>query len=150
MTINIFLAIFASVLFLTGVIGCMSADSDEEGICFTGILFAVCSLVVFVLSFITPNIYELHFYHWFIFTVPLVYIIILIWEFFTKKYVLPWNRDYYKEYQELREEFNNLYHNYNKLSVNFKKLEQSHQKEIEDISKKQSIEINKNNSKLYF
>ena len=58
MTINIFLAIFASVLFFTGVIGYMSADSDEEGIGFTGILFAVCSLVVFVLSFITPSKYE--------------------------------------------------------------------------------------------
>ena len=150
MTINIFLAIFASVLFFTGVVGCMSADSDEEGIGFTGILFAICSLVVFVLSFITPNKYELYFYHWFIFIVPLIYIIILIWEFFTKKYILPWNKDYYEEYKAIKNNFDTLWEEYNKLQQDFENLKQSHQKEIEDISNKQSIKINKNNSKLDF
>lgn len=150
MTINIFLAIFASVLFFIGIIGCFTADYDEEGIGATGIVFIICSLPAFILSFMAPSNYELHLYHWLIFICPLVYIIMLIWKFFTKKYTLPWKRDYYKEYQELRKEFDNLYHNYNKLSVNFQKLDQSYQNKIEDILKKQSIEINKNNSKLYF
>ena len=150
MTINIFLAIFASVLFLIGAIGCIMADSDKEGIGFIGVIFGVCSVIMFVFAFIVPSNYKLQFYHWFIFICPLVYIINLIWTFFTKKYIVPWKKDYYKEYQELRKEFDNLYHNYNKLSVNFQKLDQSYQNKIKDILKKQSIKINKNNSKLYF
>lgn len=149
MTINIFLAIFASVLFFTGVVGCMSANYDEEGICFTGVLFAVCSIFIFVLVFIAPNNYELQLYHWFIFIVPLAYIIILIWEFFTKRYILPWKRDYYKEYRNLRKEFDALQDNYDELNKIYHKLEQSYQKEIKDIRNKQSIE-NNNNHKLYF
>ena len=149
MTINIFLAIFASVLFFTGVIGCFTADYDEEGICVAGIVFIICSMPAFILSFIVPSNYELNLYHWLIFICPFAYIIMLIWTFFTKKYVLPWNRDYYKEYQELRKEFDNLYHNYNKLSVNFQKLDQSYQNKIKDIRNNQSTESN-NNFKLYF
>ena len=151
MTINIFLAIFASVLFFTGVIGCKISDTeDTDGICFTGIAFGICSIVIFVLAFIVPSNYEIHFYHWLIFICPLVYIIVLIWTFFTKRYVLPWKRDYYKEYRSLRKEFDTLQDNYDELNKIYHKLEQSHQKEIENILKKQSIEINKNNSKLYF
>ena len=151
MTINIFLAIFASILFFTGVIGCKISDTeDTDGICFTGVAFGICSIVIFVLVFIVPSNYELHLYHWLIFIVPLVYIIVLIWEFFTKKYVLPWKRDYYREYRNLRKEFDILQDNYDELNKIYHKLEQSYQKDIKDISNKQSIEINKNNSKLYF
>ena len=57
MTINIFLAIFASVLFFTGFIGCAMADADEEGIGFVGIFFIICSIVIFVLAFIVPSNY---------------------------------------------------------------------------------------------
>ena len=151
MTINIFLAIFASILFFTGVIGCKISDTeDTDGICFTGVAFGICSIVIFVLVFIVPSNYELHLYHWLIFIVPLVYIIVLIWEFFTKYYIFPWKRDYYKEYRSLRKEFDTLQDNYDELNKIYHKLEQSYHKDIKDISNKQAIEINKNNSKLYF
>lgn len=150
MTINIFLAIFASVLFFTGVIGCFMADSDEEGIGFAGVAFVACSVLAFIFAFMTSSNYELYFYHWFIFICPLAYIIMLIWTFFTKKYVLPWKRDYYREYRKLRKEFDALQDDYDKLYKNFQKLEKTYQKDIKDIPNKQSIEINKNNSKLYF
>lgn len=149
MTINIFLVIFASVLFLTGAIRCFMADSDEEGIDFIGVAFGICSVIIFGLAFIAPSNYELQLYHWLIFICPLVYIIMLIWNFFTKKYVLPWKRDYYKEYRSLRKEFDTLQDDYEKLAKDFHKLEQSYQKEIKDIPNKQFIE-NNNNSKLYF
>lgn len=73
----------------------------------------------------------------------------LLWNFFTKKYIVPWKRDYYKEYRSLRKEFDTLQDNYEKLAKNFHKLEQSYQKEIKDIPNKQSTE-NNNNFKLYF
>lgn len=149
MTINIFLAIFASVLFLTGAIGCFMADDDEEGIGFIGVAFGICSVIIFGLAFIAPSNYELKLYHWLIFIFPLVYIIMLLWNFFTKKYIVPWKRDYYKEYRSLRKEFDTLQDNYEKLAKNFHKLEQSYQKEIKDIPNKQSTE-NNNNFKLYF
>ena len=149
MTINIFLAIFASVLFLTGVIGCFTADYDEEGICVAGIVFIICSIPIFILSFIVQSNYELNLYHWFIFICPFAYIIMLIWTFFTKKYVLPWKRDYYKEYRNLRKEFDILQDNYDELNKIYHKLEQSYQKDIKDIRNKQSTESN-NNFKLYF
>ena len=86
MTINIFLTIFASVLFFTGVIGCKISDTeDTDDICFTGIAFGICSIVIFVLAFIVPSNYELHLYHWLIFICPLVYIIMLLWTFFYQK-----------------------------------------------------------------
>lgn len=143
MTINIFLAIFASVLFFTGIIGCFTADYDEEGICVAGIVFIICSVPAFILSFIVPNNYELNLYHWLIFICPFAYIIMLIWNFFTEKYIVPWKRDYYKEYRSLRKEFDTLQDNYDDLKKIYHKLEQSHQKEIKNI-------LNKNNSKLYF
>ena len=150
MTINIFLAIFASVLFFTGATGCVMTDfKDGDGTFAAGIVFIICSILAFILSFMSPSNYELHLYHWLIFICPLVYIIILIWEFFTKKYILPWKRDYYREYRNLRKEFDTLQDNYDELNKIYHKLEQSYQKEIEDISNKQSIE-NNNNSKLYF
>lgn len=148
MTINIFLAIFASVLFLIGTIGCIMADSDEEGIGFIGVIFGVCSVIMFVFAFIVPSNYKLQFYHWFIFICPLVYIINLIWIFFTKKYIVPWKRDYYKEYRNLRKEFDILQNNYDELNKIYNKLEQSYQKDIKDILNKQFIE-NNNNPKLY-
>lgn len=151
MTINIFLAIFASVLFFTGAIGCVISDfKDGDGIFAAGIVFIIGSIPAFILSFIVPSNYELHLYHWLIFICPLAYIITLIWEFFTKKYTLPWKRDYYKEYRSLRKEFDTLQDNYDELNKIYHKLEQSYQKDIKDILNKQSIEINKNNSKLYF
>lgn len=149
MTINIFLAIFASVLFLTGAIGCMIADSDEEGIGFIGVTFGICSVIIFGLAFIAPSNYEIHFYHWLIFIFPLVFIIILIWNFFTKKYVLPWKRDYYREYRSLRKEFDTLQNNYNKLNKDYYKLEEIHQQEINNILNKTLLQINNNNPKLY-
>lgn len=149
MTINIFLAIFASVLFFTGIIGCAMADYDEEGIGFTGIFFILCSVVIFVIAFISPSNYELQLYHWFIFIFPLVYIIILLWIFFTKKYILPWKREYYIEYKNLRKEFDILQNDYNKLDKNFHNLEKTYQEELQKILKKQSTE-NNNNHKLYF
>ena len=148
MTINIFLAIFASVLFLIGAIGCIMADSDKEGIGFIGVIFGVCSVIMFIFAFIVPSNYKLQFYHWFIFICPLVYIINLIWIFFTKKYIVPWKRDYYKEYRNLRKEFDILQNNYDELNKIYNKLEQSYQKDIKDILNKQSIE-NNNNPKLY-
>ena len=149
MTINIFLAIFASILLLVGFIGCTMADSDEEGIGFTGVAFIACSIPLFIITFLAPNNYEIHFYHWLIFICPFTYIIMLIWNFFTKKYVLPWNRDYYKEYRSLRKEFDALQDDYDELNKIYHKLEQSYQKDIKDILNKQSIK-NNNNSKLYF
>ena len=150
MTINIFLAIFASILFFVGVIGCFMTDSeDEEWISFIGVVFIGSSALLFILAFIAPSNYDLQFYYWFIFIIPLVYIIILIWEFFTKKYIVPWKRDYYREYKSLRKEFDILQDNYNKLNKIYHKLEQSYQKDIKDIPNKQSTE-NNNNHKLYF
>ena len=150
MTINIFLAILASVLFFTGTIGCFITDSeDEEWISFIGIIFIGSSVLLFIFAFMSSSNYELHLYHWFIFIFPLAYIIILILNFFTKKYVLPWNRDYYEEYRSLRKEFDTLQDNYDELNKIYHKLEQSYQKDIKDISNKQSIKSN-NNFKLYF
>ena len=148
MTINIFLAIFASVLFLIGAIGCIMADSNNEGIGFIGVIFVVCSVIMFAFAFIVPSNYKLQFYHWFIFICPLVYIINLIWIFFTKKYIVPWKRDYYKEYRNLRKEFDILQNNYDELNKIYNKLEQSYQKDIKDILNKQFIK-NNNNPKLY-
>ena len=148
MTINIFLAIFASVLFLIGAIGCIMADSNNEGIGFIGVIFVVCSVIMFVFAFIVPSNYKLQFYHWFIFICPLVYIINLIWIFFTKKYIVPWKRDYYKKYRNLRKEFDILQNNYDELNKIYNKLEQSYQKDIKDILNKQFIK-NNNNPKLY-
>ena len=148
MTINIFLAIFASVLFFIGAIGCIMVDSNNEGIGFIGVIFVVCSVIMFVFAFIVPSNYKLQFYHWFIFICPLVYIINLIWIFFTKKYIVPWKRDYYKEYRNLRKEFDILQNNYDELNKIYNKLEQSYQKDIKDILNKQFIK-NNNNPKLY-
>ena len=152
MTINIFLAIFASVLFLTGAIGCFIADSEnEEGICFIGVIFGICSIVVFGLAFTASSNYELQFYHWLIFIFPLVYIIILIWKFFTKDYIFYWKElEYCIKYRDLRKEFDSLQDDYNKLDINFHRLESTYQEELQKILKKQSTEINNNNSKLYF
>ena len=144
MTINIFLAILASILFFTGAIGCFIADSeDEEWISFIGVIFIGSSILLFIFAFMSSNNYELQLYHWFIFIFPLVYIIMLIWNFFTKKYILPWKRDYYREYRNLRKEFDTLQDNYDELNKIYHKLEQSYQKDIKDIK-------NNNNPKLYF
>ena len=93
---------------------------------------------------ITPWFYLL------IFIAPLMYAFLLIKIFFTKYYIFPWKRDYYKEYRSLRKEFDTLQDNYDELNKIYHKLEQSYQKDIKDISNKQSTEINNNNHKLYF
>ena len=150
MTINIFLAIFASVLFFTGATGCVMTDfKDGDGTFAAGIVFIICSILAFILSFMSPSNYELHLYHWLIFICPLVYIIILIWEFFTEKYIVPWKRDYYKEYKTIKNNYDTLWKEYNKLQKDFENLKQSYQKDIKDIPNKQSTE-NNNNFKLYF
>ena len=76
-------------------------------------------------------------------------IIILLWLFFTKDYIFPWERNYYKEYKNLLKENETLLKENKKLTIEFQTLEEIHQQEINDILNKTLLQINNNNPKLY-
>ena len=140
MTITVFFMILAVVLFIEGMIGMYFIDYlNNTEAAFIGGIFIAGSLILFIMATCYPKNCITPWFYWLTFIVPLMYSFLLIKIFFTKYYIFPWKRDYYKEYRKLRKEFDALQDDYNKL-----------QKEIKDILNKQFIEINKNNSKLYF
>ena len=140
MTITVFFMILAVVLFIEGIIGMYFIDYlNNKDAAFIGGIFIAGSLIFFMMSIFYPKNCIIPWFYLLIFTAPLMYAFLLIKIFFTKYYIFPWKRDYYKEYRNLRKEFDTLQKDYSKL-----------QKDIKDISNKQLREINKNNSKLYF
>lgn len=145
MTIMVFFMILAVVLFIEGMIGMYFIDYlNNTDAAFIGGIFIAGSLIFFMMSIFYPENCIIPWFYLLIFIAPLMYAFLLIKIFFTKYYILPWKRDYYKEYRNLRKKFDTLQDNYDELTKNF------YQKEIEDILSKQFIEINKNNPKLYF
>ena len=149
MTITVFFMILAVVLFIEGIIGMYFIDYlNNKDAAFIGGIFIAGSLIFFMMSIFYPKNCIIPWFYWLIFIAPLMYAFLLIKILFTKYYIFPWKRDYYKEYRNLRKDFDTLQDNYNELNKIYHKLEQSYQKDIKDIRNKQSIE-NNNNPKLY-
>ena len=151
MTISMFFMILAIILFIEGIIGIyFSNRMDNQSIFLFALIFLTMSVISFILCYsLSNNNYIIPKFYWLVFIVPIVYAIILLWLFFTKDYIFPWDRNYYKEYKNLRKEFDTLQNNYNKLNKDYYKLEEIHQQEINDILNKTLLQINNNNPKLY-
>ena len=151
MTISMFFMILAIILFIEGIIGIYFSDRmDNQSIFLFALIFLTMSVISFILCYsLSNNNYIIPKFYWLVFIVPIVYAIILLWLFFTKDYIFPWDRNYYKEYKNLRKEFDTLQNNYNKLNKDYYKLEEIHQQEINDILNKTLLQINNNNPKLY-
>ena len=108
------------------------------------------SIISFVSCYnLSNNNYIIPKFYWLVFIIPIVYAIILLWLFFTKDYIFPWERNYYKEYKNLLKENEILLKENKKLIVEFQTLKEIHQQEINDILNKTLLQINNNNPKLY-
>lgn len=151
MTISMFFMILAIILFIEGIIGIYFSDRmDNQSTFLFALIFLIMSIILFILCYgSSNNNYIIPKFYWLVFIVPIVYAIILLWLFFTKDYIFPWDRNYYKEYKNLRKEFDTLQNNYNKLNKDYYKLEEIHQQEINNILNKTLLQINNNNPKLY-
>ena len=151
MTISMFFMILAIILFIEGIIGIYFSDRlDNQSTFLFALIFLIMSIILFILCYGSSNDnYIIPKFYWLVFIVPIVYAIILLWLFFTKDYIFPWDRNYYKEYKNLRKEFDTLQNNYNKLNKDYYKLEEIHQHEINNILNKTLLQINNNNPKLY-
>ena len=151
MTISMFFMILAIILFIEGIIGIYFSDRmDNQNTFFFALIFLTMSIILFILCYsLSNNNYIISKFYYLVFIIPIVYAIILLWLFFTKDYIFPWDRNYYKEYKNLRKEFDTLQNNYNKLNKDYYKLEEIHQQEINDILNKTLLQINNNNPKLY-
>lgn len=151
MTISMFFMILAIILFIEGIIGIYFSDRmDNQSTFLFALIFLTMSVISFILCYsLSNNNYIIPKFYWLVFIVPIVYAIILLWLFFTKDYIFPWDRNYYKEYKNLRKEFDTLQNNYNKLNKDYYKLEEIHQQEINNILNKTLLQINNNNPKLY-
>ena len=151
MTILMFFMILAIILFIEGIIGIYFSDRmNNQSTFLFALIFLIMSMILFILCYdASYNNYIIPKFYWLVFIIPIVYAIILLWLFFTKDYIFPWDRNYYKEYKNLRKEFDTLQNNYNKLNKDYYKLEEIHQQEINDILNKTLLQINNNNPKLY-
>ena len=151
MTISMFFMILAIILFIEGIIGIYFSDRmDNQNTFLFALIFLIMSIILFISCYgLSNNNYIIPKFYWLVFIVPIAYVIILLWLFFTKDYIFPWERNYYKEYKNLLKEFNTLQNNYNKLNKDYYKLEEIHQQEINNILNKTLLQINNNNPKLY-
>ena len=151
MTISMFFMILAIILFIEGIIGIYFSDRmDNQSTFLFALIFLTMSVISFILCYsLSNNNYIIPKFYWLVFIVPIAYVIILLWLFFTKDYIFSWERNYYKEYRNLRKEFDTLQNNYNKLNKDYYKLEKIHQQEINNILNKTLLQINNNNPKLY-
>lgn len=151
MTLSTFFMILAIILFIEGIIGIYFSDRmDNQSTFLFALIFLIMSIILFISCYgLSNNNYIIPKFYWLVFIVPITYAIILLWLFFTKDYIFPWDRNYYKEYKNLRKEFDTLQNNYNKLNKDYYKLEEIHQQEINNILNKTLLQINSNNPKLY-
>lgn len=151
MTISMFFMILAIILFIEGIIGIYFSDRmNNQSIFLFTLLFLIMSLILFILCYGSSNDnYIIPKFYWLVFIVSIVYTITLLWLFFTKDYIFPWERNYYKEYKNLLKENETLLKKNKKLNEEFQNLEEIHQLEIKNILNKKSLEINNNNPKLY-
>ena len=151
MTISMFFMILAIILFIEGIIGIYFSDRiDNQSIFLFALIFLTMSVISFILCYsLSNNNYIIPKFYWLVFIVPIVYAIILLWLFFTKDYIFPWERNYYKEYKNLLKENETLLKENKKLTIEFQTLEEIHQQEINDIYNKTLLQINNNNPKLY-
>lgn len=151
MTISMFFMILAIILFIEGIIGIYFSDRiDNQSIFLFALIFLTMSVISFILCYsLSNNNYIIPKFYWLVFIVPIVYVIILLWLFFTKDYIFPWERNYYKEYKNLLKENETLLKENKKLTIEFQTLEEIHQQEINDIYNKTLLQINNNNPKLY-
>ena len=86
--------------------------------------FMILAIILFILCYGSSNDnYIIPKFYWLVFIVPIVYAIILLWLFFTKDYIFPWERNYYKEYKNLLKENETLLNKNKKLTIEFQKLE---------------------------
>ena len=151
MTISMFFMILAIILFIEGIIGIyFSERTDNQSTFLFALIFLTMSLISFILCYsLSNNNYIISKFYYLVFIVPIVYAIILLWLFFTKDYIFPWERNYYKEYKNLLKENETLLKKNKELNEEFQNLEKIHQQEINDILNKTLLQINNNNSKLY-
>lgn len=151
MTISMFFMILAIILFIEGIIGIYFSDRmDNQSTFLFALIFLIMSIILFILCYGSSNDnYIIPKFYWLVFIVPIVYAIILLWLFFTKDYIFPWERNYYKEYKNLLKENETLLNKNKKLTIEFQKLEKIHQQEINNILDKTLLQINNNNPKLY-
>ena len=151
MTISMFFMILAIILFIEGIIGIYFSDRmDNQSTFLFALIFLTMSVISFILCYsLSNNNYIIPKFYWLVFIVPIAYVIILLWLFFTKDYVFPWERNYYKEYKNLLKENETLLKENKKLTIEFQTLEEIHQQEINDIYNKTLLQINNNNPKLY-
>lgn len=151
MTISMFFMILAIILFIEGIIGIYFSDRlDNQSTFLFALIFLLTSIILFILcSGLSNNNYIIPKFYWLVFIVPIVYAIILLWLFFTKDYIFPWERNYYKEYKNLLKENETLLKENRKLIIESQKLEEIHQQEINNILNKKLLQINNNNFKLY-
>ena len=151
MTISMFFMILAIILFIEGIIGIYFSDRmDNQSTFLFALIFLTMSVISFILCYsLSNNNYIIPKFYWLVFIVPIAYVIILLWLFFTKDYIFPWDRNYYKEYKNLLKENETLLKENKKLTIEFQTLEEIHQQEINDIYNKTLLQINNNNPKLY-
>ena len=151
MTILMFFMILAIILFIEGIIGIYFSDRlDNQSTFFFALIFLIMSIISFVSCYnLLNNNYIIPKFYWLVFIIPIVYAIILLWLFFTKDYIFPWERNYYKEYKNLLKENETLLKENKKLTIKFQTLEEIHQQEINNILNKTLLQINNNNPKLY-
>lgn len=151
MTISMFFMILAIILFIEGIIGIyFSNRMDNQNTFLFALIFLIMSIILFISCYsLTNSNYIIPKFYWLVFIIPIVYAIILLWLFFTKDYIFPWERNYYKEYKNLLKENETLLKENKKLTVGFQKLEKIHQQEINNILNKTLLQINNNNPKLY-
>lgn len=151
MTISMFFMILAIILFIEGIIGIYFSDRmNNQSIFLFALIFLIMSIILFISCYsLSNNNYIIPKFYWLVFIVPIAYAIILLWLFFTKDYIFPWERNYYKEYKNLLKENETLLKKNKKLNEEFQNLEEIHQQEINDIYNKTLLQINNNNPKLY-
>ena len=151
MTISMFFMILAIILFIEGIIGIYFSERlDNQSTFLFALIFLTMSLISFILCYsLSNNNYIIPKFYWLVFIIPIVYAIILLWLFFTKDYIFPWDRTYYKEYKNLLKENETLLKENKKLNKEFQTLKEIHQQEINNILNKTLLQINNNNSKLY-
>lgn len=151
MTISMFFMILAIILFIEGIIGIYFSDRmDNQSTFLFALIFLIMSIILFISCYgLSNNNYIIPKFYWLVFIVPIVYAIILLWLFFTKDYIFPWERNYYKEYKNLLKENETLLKENKKLTIEFQTLEEIHQQKINDILNKTLLQINNNNPKLY-
>lgn len=119
MTTFSFFLIYFIVTFCVGiVILVIGTEIESEPQTVLGTLVTIISIISLVITFVERSQTLVPNHVWLLYVIPTLFLFISLFELIDSKHILPWSRDYYKEYRSVTKEYCDLRDKFNGLENN--------------------------------